>query len=133
TSTTTRTTISTTRMTRIKFTLEQIRQALSLHSPTFAEREPGIPEAAVALVLAGPGEDLSVCAIRRAEHPLDPWSGHMALPGGRKDATDPHPRAAAERETWEEVGLALTEPHWLGQLSDVLVRIGGSDRKMILS
>jgi len=126
---------STMRMTRttIRFTLEQIRQALSLHSPAFAEREPGVPEAAVALVLAGAGEDLSVCTIRRAEHPHDPWSGHMALPGGRKDPTDPHARAAAERETWEEVGLALAEPHWLGPLSDLQVRIGGSDRRMILS
>jgi 8-oxo-dGTP pyrophosphatase MutT (NUDIX family) len=26
--------------------------------------------------------------IRRAEHPSDPWSGHMALPGGRNDPQD---------------------------------------------
>lgn len=115
------------------FTLDQIRRALARHQPQIAEREPGCAEAAVALVLAGTGSDLSVCAIRRAEHPQDPWSGHMALPGGRTDPTDPHPRAVAERETWEEVGIVLDESHWLGSLSDVLVRIGGGDRRMILS
>lgn len=115
------------------FTLDQIRAALSRHQPKLAEREPGCAEAAVALVLVGTGAGLSVCAIRRAEHPLDPWSGHMALPGGRIDPTDLHPRAAAERETLEEVGLALGAEHWLGALSDMPVRLGGTDRRMILS
>ena len=64
------------------FTVEQIREALSRHQPALVAREPDHAEAAVALVLAGAGTDLSICAIRRAEHPLDPWSGHMALPGG---------------------------------------------------
>jgi 8-oxo-dGTP pyrophosphatase MutT (NUDIX family) len=115
------------------FTAEQIRHALARHTPTLAERKPGMSEAAVSLVLAGVGEDLRLCAIRRAEHPLDPWSGHMALPGGRADPADPHPRAVAERETWEEVGLILAGEHFLGQMSDVLVRLGGGDRRMILS
>ena len=65
------------------FTVEQIRESLARHQPTLVARDPGHAEAAVALVLAGVGNDLSLCAIRRAEHPLDPWSGHMALPGGR--------------------------------------------------
>ena len=34
-------------------------------------------------------EDLELLLIRRAEHPLDPWSGHIALPGGRRDPGDP--------------------------------------------
>lgn len=115
------------------FTIERIRQALSRHTPQLSERDESCAEAAVSLVLAGSGEDLALCAIRRAEHPLDPWSGHMALPGGRKDPADADPRAAAERETWEEVGLTLAAPHHLGTLSDVLIRIGGTDRRMILS
>jgi 8-oxo-dGTP pyrophosphatase MutT (NUDIX family) len=119
------------------FAIDEIREALSRHQPTLVAREPGHTEAAVALVLAGTGDELSLCAIRRAEHPLDPWSGHMALPGGRSSPEDPSPRAVAERETLEEVGLALTEEHWIGPLSDVLVRLGGGrdrdDRRMILS
>jgi len=115
------------------FTIEEIREALARHQPALVAREPSHAEAAVALVLAGAGSDLSLCAIRRAEHPLDPWSGHMALPGGRASPEDTGPRAAAERETLEEVGLALTEAHWIGPLSDVLVRLGGGDRRMVLS
>ena len=115
------------------FAIEEIREALARHQPALVAREPEHAEAAVALVLAGSGNDLSLCAIRRAEHPLDPWSGHMALPGGRASAEDAGPRAAAERETLEEVGIALTEAHWIGPLSDVLVRLGGGDRRMVLS
>lgn len=118
---------------QVPFTIQQIREALSRHQPNLVTPESGSTAAAVALVLAGREDDLSMCFIRRAEHPLDPWSGHMALPGGRWDPTDPHPRAAAERETLEEVGLAVGDPHWLGSLSDVLVRLGGGDRRMILS
>lgn len=115
------------------FTIQQIREALSRHEPKLANPEPNNTAAAVALVLAGQEHDLSMAFIRRAEHPLDPWSGHMALPGGRWDPTDLHPRAAAERETLEEVGLSVGDPHWLGGLSDVLIRLGGGDRRMILS
>jgi 8-oxo-dGTP pyrophosphatase MutT (NUDIX family) len=115
------------------FSLEQIREALSRHQPTLVAREPDHAEAAVALVLAGVGNDLSLAAIRRAEHPLDPWSGHMALPGGRASAEDSGARAVAERETLEEVGLALHESHWIGPLSHVVVRLEAPDRRMILS
>jgi 8-oxo-dGTP pyrophosphatase MutT (NUDIX family) len=116
-----------------RFGLPHIRESLARHSPQLVPREPDHKEASVALVLAGPVEDLSLCFIRRAEHPLDPWSGHMALPGGRSSPEDPHSRAVAERETFEEVGLALAEEHWLGDLSDVVVRLGGTDTRMILS
>jgi 8-oxo-dGTP pyrophosphatase MutT (NUDIX family) len=104
--------------------VEQIRRALASHQPQALAPEPGQIEAAVALVLAGDPE-LSLCVIQRAERAGDPWSGHLALPGGRADPGDPHPRAVAERETREEVGLVLEDRHWLGELSQVLVRIGG--------
>lgn len=119
--------------TRMPFTIEQIRAALARHQPQVVEREPGLAEASVALVLAGAESDLSLCVIRRAEHPEDPWSGHMALPGGRACAEDPTARFCAERETLEEVGLALDDAHWLGSLSDLLVRIGGGERRMVVS
>ncbi|NLE86349.1 MAG: CoA pyrophosphatase [Myxococcales bacterium] len=45
--------------------------------------------------------------IRRAEHPNDPWSGQMALPGGREDPGDATILDTAVRETFEEVGLSL--------------------------
>lgn len=45
--------------------------------------------------------------IRRAEHERDPWSGHMAFPGGRFDPLDRDLLHTAVRETREEVGLDL--------------------------
>ncbi|HVT59711.1 MAG TPA: CoA pyrophosphatase [Thermoanaerobaculia bacterium] len=116
----------------MSFTLDLIRQALAAHHPPqLAEREPYQAEAAVALVLAGRPEP-ALCVIRRAERAGDPWSGHLALPGGRADPEDPHPRAMAERETMEEVGIALAERHWLGALSQLLVRLGGGGGRMVL-
>jgi 8-oxo-dGTP pyrophosphatase MutT (NUDIX family) len=69
------------------------------------------PRAAVAAILrdVGPEREAEVLLIRRAEHPHDPWSGHMAFPGGRRDDADASILATALRETREEVGLDLTE------------------------
>lgn len=63
-------------------------------------------EAAVALILR-PGTDLDVLLIRRAQHDEDPWSGHVALPGGRRDPADIDLSMTARRETLEEVGIDL--------------------------
>lgn len=65
--------------------------------------------ASVAAILrdAGPGRDAELLLIRRAERDGDPWSGHMAFPGGRRDAADATPLATAVRETREEVGIDL--------------------------
>jgi 8-oxo-dGTP pyrophosphatase MutT (NUDIX family) len=79
--------------------------------------------ASVALVLREVDSDLEALFIRRAEHDEDPWSGHLAFPGGRLDAKDADARSAAERETIEELGVDLADPsssRCLGQLSDVL-------------
>ncbi|MBI2202315.1 MAG: CoA pyrophosphatase [Candidatus Rokubacteria bacterium] len=85
--------------------LDRVRRALA--GTPLSNGPPEGKQAAVALVLAGEAADLHVCLIERAEHERDRWSGHMALPGGRVEATDASARAAAIRETWEEVGLRL--------------------------
>jgi 8-oxo-dGTP pyrophosphatase MutT (NUDIX family) len=72
--------------------------------------------ASVALVFAGPAAALRLCLIRRAERLGDPWSGQMALPGGFVDASDASDRAAAKRETREEVGVDLADAEYLGAL-----------------
>jgi 8-oxo-dGTP pyrophosphatase MutT (NUDIX family) len=89
--------------------------------------------AAVALILAGPDNDLSLCFIRRADREGDPWSGHMAFPGGRADDSDPTPPAVAERETLEEVGIHLDSRSFLGPLPQMPIRRGGTDTGMMLS
>lgn len=76
--------------------------------------------AAVSLVLRGT-EDLELLLIERARIPGDPWSGHMALPGGRREPTDDTLLDTAVRETREEVGIELAETGslHLGRLEEV--------------
>ncbi|KAK5133359.1 hypothetical protein LTR08_007793 [Meristemomyces frigidus] len=46
-----------------------------------------------------------VLFIKRASRRGDRWTSHIALPGGKRDKTDADDKAAAVRETLEEVGL----------------------------
>jgi 8-oxo-dGTP pyrophosphatase MutT (NUDIX family) len=63
--------------------------------------------AAVATILRDGLDGPEVLLIRRAEHPQDPWSGHMAFPGGRECPSDRDLLATAVRETREEMSLDL--------------------------
>lgn len=63
-----------------------------------------------------------ILIIRRTEREGDPWSGHMAFPGGRYERGDPSPRFTAERETREEVGLDLETAEYLGRLDDMAAK-----------
>ncbi len=86
--------------------LARIRRAFS---PSVEPLAPGAEGkyAAVAAVLRSGPRGAEVLLIRRAEHEADPWSGHMAFPGGRYDESDRHLLETATRETREEVGLDL--------------------------
>ena len=64
-----------------------------------------IAQAAVTLILRDEQSEPQALIIKRAEHPRDPWSGHLALPGGRAEASDADLLATAARETREEIGL----------------------------
>jgi 8-oxo-dGTP pyrophosphatase MutT (NUDIX family) len=80
---------------------------------------PGGWLASVALVLRSvPGSAPELLLIRRSQAEGDPWSGHMAFPGGRKEAADPSLLATAIRETREEVALSLD------RLGEPLGRLG---------
>jgi 8-oxo-dGTP pyrophosphatase MutT (NUDIX family) len=50
---------------------------------------------------------LEILLIRRAQATGDPWSGDMALPGGRRDPADRDLLHTAIRETLEETALDL--------------------------
>ena len=89
--------------------------------------------AAVATILRSAGPDVEVLLIRRAERADDPWSGHMAFPGGHQEPGDVDLRATAIRETLEEVGLDLTHHDYLGQLDELPARAGGQLVGMIVA
>jgi 8-oxo-dGTP pyrophosphatase MutT (NUDIX family) len=97
--------------------VDQIRRALAARPGVVIPAE-GVRQAAVAMVLAEGPSGAEVLFIERARAVGDPWSGHMAFPGGRVDPGDPSGRAAAERETLEEVGLSLVGAELLGRLDD---------------
>jgi 8-oxo-dGTP pyrophosphatase MutT (NUDIX family) len=106
-------------------TLRNVRERLARHAP-HGRRDPpevGSIQAAVALLLVPAVTGLELLLIKRAEHPGDPWSGQMALPGGRRDPADPHLLATVTRETSEEVGVELPPDRLLGELDDLHPRI----------
>lgn len=78
-----------------------------------------VRRAAVALVIREVEGSAEVLFIERATRSGDPWSGHMAFPGGRVEPEDETTRAAAERETFEEVGVSLSGAEYLGLLAEL--------------
>lgn len=101
--------------------IQRLRTALE-RSPG-RELDPGQPMrwAAIALVLR-PGFDgqPELLMIKRAEAERDPWSGHVACPGGRREPGDADLAHTAIRETWEETGLDLRAVgRMLGTLDDI--------------
>ena len=106
---------------------------LSSHRPEIGEGPSGDTFAAVAIVLSGAAEDPSVLFIERATRAGDPWSGHMAFPGGRVDEDDATIRFTAERETLEEVGLDLSTAECLGRLDDQGGRRAGAASGVLIA
>jgi 8-oxo-dGTP pyrophosphatase MutT (NUDIX family) len=97
-----------------------IRRALAARPPRRVEAAPEQREAAVALILV-PGQHGApeILLIKRAEHAGDPWSGQIALPGGRRDGADRDLLRTAVRETQEETAIGLSETQLLGGLDDL--------------
>jgi 8-oxo-dGTP pyrophosphatase MutT (NUDIX family) len=101
--------------------VQDVARALAGFQPRLRDEVEAQRKAAVAAILRQAAHEVEVLLIRRAEHPRDPWSGHMAFPGGRVDPADATPLAAAVRETREEVGLDLErDARLLGRLSDAI-------------
>ncbi|EXJ93693.1 hypothetical protein A1O1_02085 [Capronia coronata CBS 617.96] len=79
--------------------------------------------------------DPELLFIKRAGRAGDRWSGHTALPGGKRDPEDADDLAAAVRETREEIGLDLETTQCLhaGNLPERLVTTSwGKDVLMVL-
>jgi 8-oxo-dGTP pyrophosphatase MutT (NUDIX family) len=100
-------------------TIDIIQERLAHHRPLVVET-PGFARAAVAIVLRSGDSGAEFIVIHRAHRRGDPWSGHMALPGGREQPGDHDLFATAVRETREEVGVDLGRGgRLLGPLDDL--------------
>jgi 8-oxo-dGTP pyrophosphatase MutT (NUDIX family) len=76
-------------------------------NPGRPETDEGDPaRAAVAIVLRAIPQ-LEILLIQRAVREGDPWSGQIALPGGRRGPEDATLQDTAIRETLEETGVDL--------------------------
>lgn len=97
--------------------IAEIRRCLAGYHPRLASGDRA--RAAVAMVLHQQQDAVHLLFIERSQREGDPWSGHVAFPGGRVEPGDGNARMAAERETREEIGLDLGNAEYLGRLDDV--------------
>jgi 8-oxo-dGTP diphosphatase len=74
---------------------------------------------AVALLLKPKRNDFDLLLVKRVENPSDPWSGQMALPGGKREPKDVSLKATVMRETMEETGISLGDCRFLGVLTAI--------------
>jgi len=89
-------------------TFRRLSHALATRPPILAPDDGAPRRAAVAIVLRRTADDVvELLLIKRSEREDDPWSGHVALPGGRYDPTDATLQDTAIRETLEETGIDL--------------------------
>ncbi len=101
--------------------LAAVRRALRDHRPHVVDAPDARPAAVALVMLEGP-HGLEILLIRRAERADDPWSGQIALPGGRYGVGDRDLEATAVRETREETGVDLSDAERLGVLDDLYPR-----------
>lgn len=106
--------------------IDALRAVLAARAPRRIERPHELDEAAVLLVVRT-RDPLELLLIKRAELEGDPWSGHMALPGGRRQREDADLLATALRETMEETGVKVRPADVLGQLDEL--QPGGGIRR----
>jgi 8-oxo-dGTP pyrophosphatase MutT (NUDIX family) len=89
-------------------TLRRLARALEERPGALAPDDGAPRRAAVAVVFRRSAENaLDLLLIKRSEHPGDPWSGHVALPGGRQEPADATLQDTAVRETREETGIDI--------------------------
>ena len=77
-------------------------------------------KAAVCIILRLPNDNMEILLVKRAERPGDPWSGQVALPGGKRLPEDGDLMHTVMREVFEETRINLSESaRFLGVMKPV--------------
>ena len=113
--------------------ITDIRSSLEQLDISVSNNEKRDARASVAIILTLVEGDLSVCFIKRAMREGDPWSGQVALPGGRAGAGDQGAASVAERETKEEIGMVLLREQCLGGMIPIDVASNLHRQELVLS
>jgi 8-oxo-dGTP diphosphatase len=101
-------------MTRNQLTHTDIVKKLAQHLGEISSEQGA--NAAVALLIKGTTNP-SILFVKRIQNPTDPWSGQIALPGGKRDGKDKNLKDTVIRETLEETGINLKRYRFLGIMS----------------
>jgi 8-oxo-dGTP pyrophosphatase MutT (NUDIX family) len=88
-------------------------------------------QASVGILIAGPKQNPSICFIRRAKWEGDPWSEHIAFPGG-SGAADEDALQTLQRELKEEIGWSAEGRQPPVQLPQLRIRLAGRERLLLL-
>lgn len=104
--------------------VRRLARALSARPGRTVAVEPGMRRAAILLALrARADDDLELLLIKRSDFEGDPWSGHIACPGGRMEPEDRDLSMTAVRETLEETGVDVAaDGRVLGYLDELSPR-----------
>lgn len=113
--------------------LIQIQHVVKQHRPRRKMLRAVMKRSAVAMILREHLGEAEILMIKRAERDGDPWSGHMAFPGGRMEPEDRHGLDVARRETREEIGLDLDPASCFGRLSELMTHVQLRRRPMVVS
>jgi 8-oxo-dGTP pyrophosphatase MutT (NUDIX family) len=102
----------------------RLLRTLSQRPGRTVEMEGPVRRAAILLALRARSDgEPELLMIKRAEFTGDPWSGHIACPGGRMEPDDRDLAVTAVRETWEETGVDVArDGRLLGQLDELSPR-----------
>jgi 8-oxo-dGTP pyrophosphatase MutT (NUDIX family) len=87
--------------------------------------------ASVGILVAGAKQNPSICFIRRAKWEGDPWSEHIAFPGGSRTAGE-DALQTLRRELHEEIGWVVEDRQRPVQLPQLRIRLAGRERLLLL-